>query len=68
MVEDVALAEDEPAGGHAIVADDVGEPCELEQVTVGFFLAGYHVPTVDVVAVGEGLDAAYHGSADFLGW
>ena len=53
MGVEVTLAEEEPTGRDTIVADEVCEPCRLEDVTLRLLLASVEVPAVDAVSVGE---------------
>ena len=54
------VSHEQPAGGHAVVPDEVGEPCRLEDVTLLLLLQLVHVPTVDAVARRERLLATDH--------
>ena len=54
------VSHEQPACGHAVVPDEVGEPCRLEDVTLLLLLQLVHVPTVDAVARRERLLATDH--------
>ena len=52
-LEESPLTKEKPASGHAIIANQIGQPRQLEQVAIRLFFAGVHVPPIDAIAVGE---------------
>ena len=53
-LEESTLTKEKPASGHAIIANQIGQPRQLEQVAIRLLFAGVHVPPIDAIAVGEG--------------
>ena len=53
-LEESTLTKEKPASGHAIITNQIGQPRQLEQVTIRLFFAGVHIPPIDAIAVGEG--------------
>ena len=59
-LEESPLTKEKPASGHAIIANQIGEPGQLEQITRRILLAAVHVPPINTIAVGEGFLPTNH--------